>query len=270
MPIADGSDLSKSGRIELYRETLDGTLLVAKQIASGLGSAHASNVVHRDVKPQNVLFTGHGHDIWISDFGICLIRGQDRITVTPEAVGPRAFMAPELEGGGKLEVTPAADIYSLGKVIYYMVSGGLILPRERLHEEEYSRIFDRGERYGLLYHLLMKMVCSLSSRLQTMEEVIRDLENIQAWEQNAQLLPISRTGLAAIARMQRRAVDADRIRSEQMTAREHEHRTFESAKEGFIDWLRLSWRRSPHSSGMGSASVWKSASRPFALSETCP
>jgi hypothetical protein len=238
MPIADGGDLSKSGRIELYRETLDGALLVAKQIAGGLGAAHASNVVHRDVKPQNILFTGHGHDIWISDFGICLIQGQDRVTVTPEAVGPRAFMAPELERGGKLEVTPAADIYSLGKVIYYMVSGGLILPRERLHEEEYSRIFDRGERYRLLYHLLMKMVCPLSSRLQRIEEVIRDLENIQAWEQNAQLLPISKTGLEAIARMQQRALDADRVRSDKMTAQEHEQRTFESAKEGFAKWQR--------------------------------
>jgi hypothetical protein len=147
-------------------------------------------------------------------------------------------MAPELEDGGKLEVTPAADIYSLGKVIYYMVSGGLVLPRERMHEEPYSRIFDGGERYRLLHLLLMRMVSPLSSRLQTMEDVIRDLENIQAWEQNAQLLPISKTGLAAIARMQRRAIDADRIRSENMTAQEHEQRTFANAKEGFTNWLR--------------------------------
>jgi hypothetical protein len=70
-----------------------------------------------------------------------------------------------------------------------------------------------------------------------MEDVIRDLENIQAWEQNAQLLPISNTGLAAIAQMQRRALDADRIRSEEMTAQEHEQRAFARAKEGFTKWL---------------------------------
>jgi serine/threonine protein kinase len=238
MPIADGGDLSKRGRIELYRETLDGALLVAKQIANGLRAAHANNVLHRDIKPQNILFTGRGHDIWISDFGICLLRGQDRTTPTPEVVGPRAFMAPELEDGGKLEVTPAADIYSLGKVIYYMVSGGIMLPRERLHEEQHSRIFDRGERYRLLHHLLMRMVSPLSSRLQTMEDVIRDLENIQAWERNAQLLPISETGRAAIAQMQRRTLDAYRIRSENLTAQEHEQRTFASVKDGFTDWLR--------------------------------
>jgi serine/threonine protein kinase len=238
MPIADDGDLSKQGRIELYRGTLDGALLVARQIASGLGEAHANNVVHRDIKPQNVLFTGQGHEIWISDFGICLISGQDRTTPTPEVVGPRAFMAPELEDGGKLEVTPAADIYSLGKVIYYMVSGGTVLPRERVHEEQYSRIFDRGERYRLLHHLLMKMVSPLPSRLQTMEDVIRELENIQAWEQNAQLLPISKVGLAAIARIQRHARDAYQIRLDHMTVQENEQRTLANVKEGFADWLR--------------------------------
>jgi serine/threonine protein kinase len=46
----------------------------------------------------------------------------ERVTVTQEVVGPRAFMAPELEDGGRLEVTFAADIYSLGKVIYYMLA----------------------------------------------------------------------------------------------------------------------------------------------------
>jgi hypothetical protein len=47
-------------------------------------------------------------------------------------------MAPELEGGGQLDLSPAADVYSLGKVIYYMLSGGTILPRERLHDPEYG------------------------------------------------------------------------------------------------------------------------------------
>jgi serine/threonine protein kinase len=90
----------------------------------------------------------------LSDFGICLIREAPRITETTEVVGPRAFMAPELEDGSRLDVTPAADVYSLGKVIYYMLSGGMTLPRERLNEQQFRRIFDKGERYRLLELLL--------------------------------------------------------------------------------------------------------------------
>jgi len=52
-----------------------------------------------------------GHEVWPTDFGICLIREQPRVTETPEIMGPRAFLAPELEEGGQLDVTSAADVY---------------------------------------------------------------------------------------------------------------------------------------------------------------
>jgi serine/threonine protein kinase len=118
MPIAKGGDLGVPGRVSLYKDSIDGVLQVAKQVAIALSAAHAAKIIHRDVKPQNILFTGNGHETWLSDFGICLIREAPRITETPEVMGPRAFMAPELEDGGQLDVTPAVDIYSLGKVIY--------------------------------------------------------------------------------------------------------------------------------------------------------
>src|SRR3984893_18170385 len=101
MPIALGGDLSKPGRVELDKGPLDGTLQVAIQIARALEAAHAHGVIQRDIKPQNILFTGKGHEILVSDFGICLLRESEPITEPAEIVGPRNFIAPELEGGGR-------------------------------------------------------------------------------------------------------------------------------------------------------------------------
>jgi serine/threonine protein kinase len=185
MPVARGGDLGEAERIGLYRGSIDATVTVARQVASALAHAHKAGVIHRDVKPNNILFTGKGHDIWLTDFGICLIRGEDRNTPDGEAVGPRAFMAPELEGGGQLEVTEAVDIYSLGKLIYFMLSGGVVLPRERLHEEDYQRHMPQGARSHILGLLLGRMICPLGTRLKSMSEVLIELEKIATWEQRA-------------------------------------------------------------------------------------
>jgi serine/threonine protein kinase len=120
MPIAEGGNLAKPERLAFYTGSIEATLHVATQIASALAAAHVKKIIHRDVKPANVLFTGTGHQCLLTDFGICLVRDKPRNTETKEVVGPWAFMAPELEEGGQLDVSPAADICSLGKVIYFL------------------------------------------------------------------------------------------------------------------------------------------------------
>ena len=159
MPIAEGGDLAHDRRLSLYTDNIDAVLRVSKQIALGLSSAHAAGVIHRDIKPANILSTGNGHDIWISDFGICLLREVERHTGEAEVVGPRSFMAPELEYGGKLEVTPAADIYSLGKLIFFLMTAGTVIPREYVHEEQYAKYLEKSEQHRLLRTLLHKMIC---------------------------------------------------------------------------------------------------------------
>jgi serine/threonine protein kinase len=238
MPIAGGGDLSEAGRVSIYKDIIDGVIQVGKQLASALAAAHAEGIIHRDVKPENILFTGIGHETWLSDFGICLLRKQARTTDSGEVVGPRAFLAPELEDGGQLDVTPAADVYSLGKVLYYMISGGVILPRERLYEERYNRIFLKGERHQLLQTLLQQMICPLEQRLKDMTDVERRLAKIETWEKEARLLPISAQALARIQNLQLTAQENSRITAANSAARVQEAERLHAIDNGFRMWLQ--------------------------------
>lgn len=238
MPIAAAGDLGRPDRYSLYSGLLDPVLAVAKQLASALSTAHAANVIHRDVKPENILFTGNGHEVWLTDFGICLLREAERATQPQEAVGPQVYMAPELEGGGELEVTPAADVYSLGKVIYFMLSGGRILPRERLDEPQYASVFQGGQRFSLLQMLLRRMICVLSGRIKTMDEVVQELTKIEEWDRRARLLPVSEAGLANLDSLRKKASEKQKIAAENASAREQEEMNRSSITETFGAWLR--------------------------------
>lgn len=238
MPIAGGGDLSEAGRVSVYKDVIDGVIQVGKQLASALAAAHAEGIIHRDVKPENILFTGVGHEAWLSDFGICLLRERARATDSGEVVGPGSFLAPELEDGGQLNVTPAADVYSLGKVLYYMISGGVVLPRERLYEERYKRIFLKGERHQLLQTLLQQMICPLERRLKDMTDVARRLAKIETWEREARLLPIGSQALARIQDLQLTAQENSRITAANSAARVQEGERLHAIDSGFRVWLQ--------------------------------
>jgi serine/threonine protein kinase len=243
MPIAKGGDLSDPDRIGSYKGSIDAVVQVGKQLSAAIAAAHAKGVIHRDIKPSNILFTGFGHDVWLTDFGICLLREQARLTDLDEVVGPRSFLAPELEDGGRLEVTPAADVYSLGKVLYYIISGGVILPRERLDEERYNNIFRQGERFQLLHGLFRQMICPVSNRLQTMTEVVQRLQNIEEWEQKAQLLPLSSDARASLAELQLRAQKSIRVEQENRTVRQQETARLEETQRAFLAWLQTEFEK---------------------------
>jgi serine/threonine protein kinase len=85
--------------------------------------AHSCGVYHRDLKPDNIVFDEDGDPVMI-DFGLCYFTDEgNRLTETMEQVGSRFYMAPEMEAGRSTVVTATIDSYSLGKVLYFMLTG---------------------------------------------------------------------------------------------------------------------------------------------------
>ena len=97
--------------------------LVAARIAGALGAAHARGIVHRDVKPDNVMFdlSGGTVRVLLTDFGIAHITEIDSMTVTGAIVGSPIYMSPEQTRGQ--EVGPASDVFSLGVLLYQIITG---------------------------------------------------------------------------------------------------------------------------------------------------
>jgi serine/threonine protein kinase len=93
---------------------------LALQICGGLEHAHAAGLVHRDIKPQNLLLRPDG-TVKIADFGIARAAETTKLTQAGSVVGTAAYLAPEQALGE--EVTAAADIYSLGCVLYELLTG---------------------------------------------------------------------------------------------------------------------------------------------------
>lgn len=139
-------------------------LCVFIQICEGVAAAHQHEkevIVHRDLKPANILLREPDGFPVVADFGICYVENGERHTLVDEAAGPRLYIAPELEDGRLEEVPPASDVYSLGKLLYWLISGGKIFSREKHRDPQFNlvQILDNG----ILEHinrLLDKMIVS--------------------------------------------------------------------------------------------------------------
>lgn len=90
------------------------------QILRALRSAHRSGVIHRDVKPGNVMVSADGH-VKLTDFGVASVKDEATITTTGQVFGSPAYMAPEQARG--LPVGPEADLWGLGATLYFALEG---------------------------------------------------------------------------------------------------------------------------------------------------
>lgn len=103
-------------------------LTIARQIAEALCHAHKNGLVHCDIKPHNILVMEDGR-IKVADFGIACAVSSVTSTYTGNIVGSVHYFSPEQAKGAS--ITPKSDIYSLGVVLYEMLTGELPLPAKR-------------------------------------------------------------------------------------------------------------------------------------------
>lgn len=132
--------LERQGRL-----TPQATVQVLAPIAQALGSAHRRGIVHRDVKPSNILFTSDGEPL-LSDFGIARVSGDTPLTAPGvSALGTAEYLDPEIVNGG--EPNARSDVYALGAVSYETLSGRR--PFEAPTPIAVLRLADRGKAASL-------------------------------------------------------------------------------------------------------------------------
>ena len=123
MPYVEGDTL----RDKIDREkqlSIEDALKITEGVASALDHAHKHGIVHRDIKPDNILLNPEGEPT-VADFGIALAvaqAGGGRVTQTGLSLGTPHYMSPE-QATGDRDVDPRADVYALGSVLYEMLTG---------------------------------------------------------------------------------------------------------------------------------------------------
>jgi serine/threonine protein kinase/sugar lactone lactonase YvrE len=159
---------------------LDEALPIVEQIARGLGKAHASGIVHRDIKPDNVIVTRDGV-VKILDFGLAKISLASKITKSHTTLGTAAYMAPEQLRGE--EVGPQADIWALGVVLYELLTARLPFAGEYMQALAYSilneqpaSLPDQPRVDRIVKRMLRK---DPLRRYQTSEELLQDLKPLK-------------------------------------------------------------------------------------------
>ncbi len=126
MPLIEGETLEARLRRE-HRLSQQEAARIGAEIADALAEAHAAGLVHRDIKPLNIMLQGNRGRVLVADFGIAKAAagsGEEKLTGTGIAIGSPQYMSPE-QASGDEEVDHRSDIYSLGILMWQMLAGDL-------------------------------------------------------------------------------------------------------------------------------------------------
>lgn len=180
MELLSGGDLSHKLRKGL---TVSEAIKITKQTASALDAAHRKGIIHRDVKPDNILFREDGAAV-LTDFGIAKETASDiNLTQTGFMVGTPKYMSPEQVRGS--QVGPPADIYSLGILFFQLLTNRVPFDGNTAVAVAMKQVNDPvpllPEPLQKLQPIVDKLLAkNVDERYQNAAEVIRDLETIDA------------------------------------------------------------------------------------------
>ncbi|KZB79390.1 serine/threonine-protein kinase [Amycolatopsis regifaucium] len=178
LPSTSLADKLRDGPMEV-----DDVIRLAIQLCSALAAAHRAGIVHRDIKPGNVLL-GEDGTVKITDFGISRAMGDVQLTATGEISGTPAFLAPEVARGE--DATSASDVFSLGATLYTALEGGTPYgtaenPIALLYRASSGEITP-PVRSGILTPLLTRLLDVRPDSRPTMAETERELRALAAGE----------------------------------------------------------------------------------------
>ncbi|KOS62611.1 Stk1 family PASTA domain-containing Ser/Thr kinase [Lysinibacillus agricola] len=157
---------------------------IMKQLTSAIANAHENHIIHRDIKPQNILMDAEGN-VKITDFGIAMTLSATSFTQTNSVLGTVHYLSPEQARGGT--ATNKSDIYALGIVLYELLTGELPFSGEsavsialkHLQAETPSvRAFDATIPQSVENVVLKATAKDASHRYSTVEEMQEDLETV--------------------------------------------------------------------------------------------
>src|SRR5262249_11442044 len=103
------------------KEYFRGVARLGVQVGEALEYAHQLGVIHRDIKPGNLLMDSRGH-VWVADFGLAQVQTDPRLTATGDVLGTLRYMSPEQALAQRTGGDPRTDVYSLGATLYELLT----------------------------------------------------------------------------------------------------------------------------------------------------